>query len=237
MHQRLYRILLSCIVLELSFFLLLPIAGADPIPDIVKTAYRFRAAIPEGTDPYKLGSKAEVIEQVVDKEHPDVQGLFTITDSQALFMLSARSIILCLLDHDGEASMYPRLVYSKDLTPERSFDKPHIQEVRTEFTFVGIGDSFSYRLERYPLFFPDGSFLITWRLKESLDGKMSQLYGSWYVKPLEPTSDGTPRTYIRNFVNTVFPDPIPGTTLAMKLFGTSDLRGFFKALESAAAKQ
>lgn len=229
--------LLLCMSLELPLFLFLPIAGADPIPDIVKTEYRFRAAIPVGTDPYKLGSKAEVIEQVIDKEHPGVQGLFTITDSQALFMLSARSIILCLLDHDGEASIYPRLVYSKDLTPERPFDKPHIQEVRTEFTFVGIGDSFSYRLERYPLFFPDGSFLIAWKLEKSLDGKMSELYGSWYVKPLEPTSDGTPRTYLRNFVNTVFPDPIPGTTLTMKLFGTSSLRGFFRSLESAAAKQ
>jgi hypothetical protein len=199
--------------------------------------YRFKAGIHSAGEPASLTSKASIIERIIE-ELPDNSGaLFTLLDSHAVFALPPGPIIECLSDNDGESDIYPRMVLSKDLTPEKGPGEPHIQEVRTEFSFIGIGDSFQYRIEKLPLHLSDGAFIIVWRLTESLDGKFRELYGSWYAAPLTPAADGSPRTYLRNFVTTIFTDPIPGTSVTMKLFGTADLRGFYDALRKAAASK
>ncbi len=197
--------------------------------------YRFKAGIHSEGELASLTSKASIIERRIEDLPDNSDALYTLLDSHAVFALPPGPIIGCLTDNDGESDIYPRMVLSKDLTPERGPGEPHIQEVRTEFSFIGIGDSFQYRIEKLPLHLVDGAFIIVWRLTESLDGKFRELYGSWYLVPLPPAADGSPRTYLRNFVTTIFTDPIPGTAVTMKLFGTSDLRGFYDALRKAAA--
>lgn len=199
--------------------------------------YLFKADLHARARAELPGEKAMVLERLVEEVPGEPGALYTLLDSHAVFNLPMAPVISCLADHDGEADIYPRIVMSRDLTPDRGFGEPHIQEVRTDFTFIGIGDSFHYRIEKVPLLLEDGSFLIAWRLESSLDGKFRELYGSWYAAPLEPGPDGTPRTYIRNFVSTIFTRPVPGTAVTMKLFGTSDMRGFYDALREAAEKR
>jgi hypothetical protein len=46
-------------------------------------------------------------------------------------------------------------------------------------------------------------------------------------------TDGKRQTYLRNRVETGFVDPPAGTRTAMRLFGGSDTRNFFAAVEKA----
>lgn len=195
-------------------------------------SYHFKAEIPPNTKLSELDSSPDNLSIRIEDDDRWEDALFSLTDSHALLPIPPNLIIPHLINHAGEADIYPRMAMSRDLDPRLSMLKAHRQEVRMEFTFIGIGARYHYVVLRQPVFFHDGSFLICWKLQNSLDDSFHELFGSWYVEPVQG-EHGETYSYLRNYVRTVLNDPIPGTATTMKLFGKGDLRAFYKALFKA----
>ena len=154
------------------------------------------------------------------------------SDYHAVFDIPLSKVVQILADHENEDSVYPRIEYSRDLSPETSLWEYHLQELQVSFRVLGIGAEYHYILNRLPRFIGERDFLISWYLHESLDGKMEHLEGSWFA--MELTYQGRPHTYVRNYMDTIFANPPRGTTFALSLFGSRETKGFFQALYVAA---
>lgn len=157
-----------------------------------------------------------------------------ISDYQAVFPFPIDAIIPVFLDHENEDRVYPRIIDSRDLSPEADRTQPHFQEIRISFKFLGVGENYHYILYRVPEWYEDGSFMLKWALVHSVDRKYFELYGSWYLQ--EFTRDGTPHTYLRNFVQTGLVDPPGMLQTITSLFSRSGVQNFFDAVYEAVQK-
>ena len=182
-----------------------------------------------------LDSTAQKIEARIENQNQNGgDKVLLLTDYHAVFPLPIEELIPVFLDHENEDEVYPRIRKSRDLSPNAEISAPHFQEVKTSFTFLGIGQKYHYVLYRIPRWYEDGSFMLHWALVRSMDGKYFELYGSWYLQ--EFRRGGERHTYLRNFVQTGLNDPPAIIKAVTSLFATSSVRGFFKAVYDAAVE-
>lgn len=161
-----------------------------------------------------------------------VKVLDTLFDFHAVYDIPIQILVDKVLDLGNEQNVFPRMIYTKDLNPADSLWAPHLQEVRTSFKLGRLGQEYHYIFYKIPKLRNDGSFVIKWNLYESIDSKFDFSFGSWYMK--EISNDGHNFTYVRNFVHYGIVDYPPYVALISRLAGERDVRGFFKALRTAA---
>ena len=182
-----------------------------------------------------LNLTAQKIEARIEEVENGQDNILLLTDYHAVFPLPLEQLVPVFLDHENEDRVYPRIKESRDLSPNAGLLDPHFQEVRTSFTFLGIGQKYHYILYRVPHWYGDDSFMLNWALVHSVDGKYYELYGSWYLEEFQ--REGKRHTYLRNFVRTGLTDPPSIVKTVTGLFATNSVRNFFEAVYDAAVEQ
>ena len=168
------------------------------------------------------------IEQIVNNK---TKLLDTLFDLHAILEIPIHSLTNNILDLENEQNVYPRMIFSKDLTPTKPLCSPHLQEVKTQFKMGRIEETYNYIFYKVPVINDDGSILIKWNLYNSIDGKFEFSYGSWFLK--EIFIDGKKYTYVRNYVHYGMKNYPAYVLIGMKLGGRKDSKDFFKALMEA----
>lgn len=201
--------------------------------------FEYRDFVPSSTDVEKLTRQPEKITAKVEKSEEEVEGsLYTLSDFHGVFPFPMEKLIPVFTEYENEHEIYTRMLYTKDLSPDKGPMEPHFQEVKTGFKFFGVGTEQHYILYKKPKRLSENEFLIKWNLAESVDGEFYLYYGSWYLRQLPPkASDSTPRTYLRNYAVIGYVDPPKGIKLAYKLFLEREMRSFFKDVYDAAADE
>lgn len=188
---------------------------------------------PAAGDIDALTSKAQEIDSHYRSWREDGEKHVSLsTDYHAVFPFPIERLIPIFLDHENEDQVYPRITYSRDLSPHKATDEAHFQEVKINFKFLGIGAEYHYIVYRVPTWYDDGGFSVHWSLAHSFGNKYAELYGSWYLKELE--GEARQGTYIRNFVLTELIDPLPFLKPFTEMFGEKSVQNFFKAAYRAA---
>lgn len=182
-----------------------------------------------------LDLTAEKIEARIEGGEDGQDDILLMTDYHAVFPLPIEQVVPIFLDHENEDRVYPRIKESRDLSPNAGLLDPHFQEVKTSFTFLGIGQKYHYILYRVPHWYEDDTFMLNWALVHSVDGRYYELYGSWYLEEFQ--REGKSHTYLRNFVRTGLIDPPSIVKTVSGLFATNSVRNFFKAVYNAAVER
>ncbi len=199
------------------------------------TGFEFRDSVPSMKDLPKADSKAEKILTVIDDPQNGARGderrLYTLTDFHARFPFDIERIVPVFLDYENEASIYDRLNYTRDLSPEAGPFEGHFQEVKTSFKFLGIGTEQHYVLYKKAEWMSEDEFILKWSLADSIKGDFYMYYGSWYLKRL---SEGT---YLRNYATIGFIEPPRGIKMVYNLFLEREVVNFFEDIRKAVAKR
>ena len=205
---------------------------------VADTEFEYRDSALISGNPSSLSSDPEEILTVIDDprngEKEGERRLYTVTDFHAVFPFPLEEIIPVFTSFDEEHTVYDRIVYTKDLSPEASAMEPHFQEVKTAFRFLGIGTQQHYILYKVPERISEDEFIIKWNMTESVDGKFYKYYGSWYLKRLSPAEGSSePRTYIRNYATIGFIEPPRGLKMVYNLFLGKEIGNFFSDVYDA----
>lgn len=217
------------ILFIISAALIMPGAQESSISNI----FEYRNTIASYNSLIKLLNNPTDIESHIKQiRKEDIKILDTLFDFHAIYDIPIYKLSNQLIDIENEQNVFPRMVYSKDLNPEKPFWVPHLQEIKTKFKWGRIEEKYHYIFYKVPIVSNDGSILIKWNLYDSIDGKFEYIFGSWYLK--EVIENGKKYTYVRNYVHYGMKNYPPHVYIGMKLGGKNDSKNFLKALTAAA---
>lgn len=174
-----------------------------------------------------LLQKPEKIATLAIKE--EFSGLTVLnSDYHMLSDISVEELSSLLVDLDNASKLFDRIIYSKDLTQERSINYPHIQEVHTSYKFLGIGAEYKYKVRVYFDKVTSSEFAMRWELYDAMDSSLAALTGTWYLK--EIYIEGRRYTYIRSYASTRISGQPPGILFFTRTFGEGEIKRTFRNL-------
>jgi hypothetical protein len=118
-------------------------------------------------------------------------------------------------------------------TQKTIFRGLHVLWVHIDVKVLGFGAEYTYVTNNWLERRGDG-YLQKYNLNRCPDGTLYQLIGSWYVEEIE--HNGTPHTYIRNFAVIGIRKGSMPMEIAMRTFGTWQLKRVFDNIQEAVEK-
>lgn len=153
------------------------------------------------------------------------------SDIDCIYPLPVRDFVEVLLDYEHTKEYYPRVVESElKHTSEDPYGK-HTLLVHISIEVLGIGENYYYAtnnwMERH-----NRGFVQKFNLADSPDGRFYQMLGNWYLEELEIR--GRKHTYVRQYSILGIRRGSGAMEVAIKAFGTLNLKFLFKNLYHAA---
>ena len=196
----------------------------------------YSLAVAPVEDPAALIDNPEVIYHEV-KPGPEGSGVQVVStiDVHALYDVPVAEVAAVLTDLNDYPSFSPRVTESS----ARQFSgnpKQWIQKIKLSFRVLFFGEDYEYtlRVTSRPGNDP-GSVAFYFALENSLDGKLSDVAGSWYLVPM--TVGHTEYTYVRYFNHIEFSKQSFGLKAALRLFGASDMASAMTAFVDEAKRR
>ncbi len=187
-------------------------------------------------DPEELTGEPRQLEYTVTQENlPRDTVLKTVTEFDGLYTVDARTLFEAITALDEYSEFVPRVVQSNGM--QLSDDPPSwLQELTLSFRVLFFGEVYDYilRLDQADLD-TAGSYGVEYRLEQSLDGKFSDIRGSWYVQEL--SVDEVDYTYVRHHNEILFAEESFGLETALKWFGPRDVRNNIMAFVDEARQR
>ncbi|MFW5743440.1 MAG: hypothetical protein ACOC2D_09190 [Spirochaetota bacterium] len=211
-HHRLAAASLAVLIVLAGSLVATPALGAwddcEPIDHSGEWEYRHERAESARTEAQlrALFENPTVIEAAAVPTDERGASIDTLTQTHAVFPVDTASMMRTLRSNDILTSFMPNLGDHEVVC--RLSDHVERQRQRTDFgrLIFKLGTEYVIDVE-YVDVGPD-VHSSRWALVESLDGRMSYLYGSWYFESI--TLDGTPATYVRHYARTGLTTRVPG---------------------------
>lgn len=142
-------------------------------------------------------------------------------DFHAVYPIEMEKIISVIADYDSYADIFPRVEYSRDEYRSYGPSTYHRQQQNLSFRFINIGIEYKYVIN---IFHEDLGkshvFATKWYLDESLDDKLDELYGSWYLEEFKERE--RTYTYVRYYVGVGFKQVFWGLETVMRQFSSRE---------------
>lgn len=147
-----------------------------------------------------------VIEAAATPANEEGARVDTLTQTHAVYPVDPTSMMKTLRSNDALTSFMPNLRDHEVVC--RLSERMERQRQQTDFGLLVFSLGAEYVIDvEYVDLGPD-VYSSRWALVESLDGRMSYLYGSWYFESI--SLDGAPATYVRHYARTGLTTRVPG---------------------------
>ncbi|TVR04530.1 MAG: hypothetical protein EA403_04825 [Spirochaetaceae bacterium] len=202
-----------------------PTLSTPPTPSTPLPAPPSAAAltIAPGTDLQALHARGpQVVSFTVDTSPPAPATTATIGDLHAVFALPLAALRDAVTDYNAYPGFVPRVTYSR---AERIAHNPVVyhQRLTLSFRVLFFGSDYDYHLQVVAPHPPSADeFIMHYRMTESLDGQLSGVAGSWYLRAV--LINGREHTYARYFNRIDFAQDQFGLRLALRNLGANDMR-------------
>ncbi len=208
-------------------------APSTPLPAPFSAA---ALSIAPGTDLQALHARGpQVVSFTVDTSPPAPATTATIGDLHAVFALPLAALRDVVTDYNAYPHFVPRVTFSR---AERVADSPSVyhQRLTLSFRVLFFGSDYDYHLQVVEPYPPSADeFILHYRMTESLDGQLSGVAGSWYLRAV--TIDGREHTYARYFNRIDFAQDQFGLRLALRNLGANDMRSAMLAFAREADRR
>ena len=177
--------------------------------------------VADGADFRALLQNPTVISFTVDTAPPTSATTASIGDLHAVYPVPIDAMWRVVSDYNGYPEFAPRVIRSR---ATRISEEPSIwrQRLTLSFRVLFFGSDYDYYLEVVePPLGPD-RFAMYYRMDESLDGRLSDVAGSWFLQAVE--IDGEEHTYVRYFNSIFFAQDQFGLRMALRNLGARDLK-------------
>ncbi len=220
-----------------------PLADASnsPFSDPAELFMDHPFTMAPGADPAALLNTPTEISFVVDTSPPAPATTSTLGDMHAVYPVSICVMSEVITDYNNYPRFAPRVTQSRAV---RTADNPptYRQRLTLSFRVLFFGSDYDYYLTvtETPLCradaapdtdaapAPGSEFGMHYRMQESLDGRLSDVEGSWYLRAVE--IDGVQHTYVRYFNSIFFAEDQFGLRLALRNLGARDLKNTMDAM-------
>jgi hypothetical protein len=191
------------------------------------SALSFDPALAEGLGP----SPRQITLRIETLEDAGGRRLLSETEHHAVLPVSFESALRVLSDLEGAVELFYNVTLSKIVdSPENTL----YRHIEASYDFLGIGQSYSYIEEITEPLHSSEAYMIKSTLVESIDGKMNDYRGYWYVHRLPPASDGRFRTYVRLYSYIDYNEPFFLQDLILKLFADYEVNSMFSEVKDEA---
>lgn len=174
----------------------------------------------------------------VDTSPPSPATTSTLGDLHAVYPVSLAAMRETITDYNNYPEFAPRVTQSDAV---RTGEDPvtYRQRLTLSFRVLFFGSDYDYYLTvtETPVCRVDGvaEFGMHYRMQESLDGRLSDVEGSWYLRAVE--IDGVEHTYARYFNSIFFAEDQFGLRLALRNLGARDLKNTMDAMYREAERR
>jgi hypothetical protein len=155
----------------------------------------------------------------------------TLTETHAVFPVDAASMMRTLRSNDILTSFMPNLGDHEVVC--RVSEDVERQRQRTDFGLLIFSLGTEYVIDVEYVDRGPEVYSSRWVLVESLDGRMSYLYGSWYFESI--VLDGEPATYVRHYARTGLTTRVPGVRAFIERRLEGEVTHLFTAFYEEAA--
>lgn len=191
------------------------------------------AVAPGGTIDKILNRPTEVQTQVKAFRENGRKYLLAKSDFHVIYPIEMQKMISVIADYDNYAGVLPRVEYSEDKCQSDDPYAYHKQEQNLSIEFMHIGVKYEYVINiLYEDLGQKNVFATKWNLEESLDGKLYELYGSWYLREFK--YKGRTYTYVRYYARTGLKQVFTGLETLMKIFSSYDVKQLLDAVYAEA---
>ena len=181
----------------------------------------------EGVDYAALMQNPTELSFTVDTSPPPPATTASVGDLHALYPVPLALMREVVTDYNAYPSFAPRVTVS---SAQRIGDDPPTwnQRLTLSFRVLFFGSDYDYYITvtEPPLSDnPHGNseeFAMHYRMERSLDGKLSDVAGSWYLRAVE--INGVEHTYARYFNSIHFAHDQFGLRLALRNLGARDMK-------------
>ncbi|MFW5743892.1 MAG: hypothetical protein ACOC2D_11515 [Spirochaetota bacterium] len=181
----------------------------------------------------ELFENPTVIEAGATRTAEDSARIETLSETHAVFPVDAASMMQTLRSNDILTSFMPNLGDHEVVC--RLSDNVERQRQRTEFGLLIFSLGTEYVIDVEYVDRGPEVYSSRWVLVESLDGRMSYLYGSWYFESI--VLDGDPATYVRHYARTGLTTRAPGVRAFIERRLEGEITDLFTAFyEEASAR-
>ena len=186
-----------------------------------------RLSIHDNTDVQSLLENPTAIDWEVDTSPDPPATTAALGDMHAVYPVRAHDFWQVVRDYNNYTDFAPRVEQSR---ADRVGDDPPRFEHRLELSFrvLGFGADYEYYLDVVEPALEDGEFAMTYELSRSLDGKLHDVTGSWYISEIQV--DGEPHTYARYVNRIYFAEDQFGMRMALRSLGRRDLINTMNAM-------
>ena len=152
------------------------------------------------------------------------------SDFHAIIPVSLEKVLGLLIDYEATKDIYSRV--RKSIIIDAEDDPYERHTVRTDIfiSVLGFGDGYSYVTNNW-VDEADGTYLLRFNLEDSVDDKLYQMIGSWYVEPVD--YDGVEYTYIRQYSIIGIQQGNIAMEIAMRTFGALSLKQMLRQFSKA----
>lgn len=197
--------------------------------------YRHRRAESAQTNEQlrSLFENPTVIEAAATQTDERGASIDTLTQTHAVYPVDAASMMRTLRSNEILTSFMPNLGDHEVVC--RLSEHVERQRQRTDFGLLMFTLGTEYVIDvEYVDLGPD-VYSSRWVLVDSLDGRMSYLYGSWYFESI--TLDGAPATYVRHYARTGLTTRVPGVRGFIDRRLGGEITHLFKVFYEEAARR
>lgn len=151
--------------------------------------------------------------------------LGVLADIHAVYAVPRAAFLTVILDIERYYQFVPHVAESELVQSVSDTEELHRTLLRFGFLFFRANFETIGRVSRSR---PDErSEAITFRLEESIDGRVSSMNGFWYLETV--FIDGQEYTYVRYRIWTEYANPVTGQAQATRTFGSGQLRDLINA--------
>ncbi len=178
-------------------------------------------AVADGADFSALLQDPSEISFTVDTAPPASASTASIGDLHAVYPVPIDALRRVVTDYNSYPEFSPRVSRSQ---ATRIGEQPSTwrQRLTLSFRVLFFGSDYDYYLEVVEQPLGPDRFAICYRMDESLDGRLSDVAGSWFLQAVE--IDGEEHTYVRYFNSIYFAQDQFGLRVALRNLGARDLK-------------
>ena len=157
------------------------------------------------------------------------------SDFHAIFPVPVDKVMSALLDYAGTVDIYPRVRSSTLVSATPEPFGLHQVEINMGIKVLGFGGEYTYITNNWVEANSSNGFTQKFNLHRSVDDKLYQMLGSWYLEPVH--YEGAEYTYIRQYAILGIQRGSIAMEIAMKTFGAMSLRQQLDQLSTASKKR
>jgi hypothetical protein len=148
------------------------------------------------------------------------------TETHAVYPVEPGAMVAVLKDESHLTDIMPDLVVHETIC--RHSATMIKQRQRTEFRVLFFRFGTEYLIDIHYALESENEYGSYWGMYESLDGRLSHQFGSWYFHAVE--IDGQPYPYVRHFITTGVTSRVPGLRMVTERSAPGRVIAMFDAV-------